>query len=400
VTADGDAVLVSVPDVPAMGARTIRLEDATDASPAASQLTVTDERLENDHLRVTFDEQGRIRVYDRDAERSVLEGPGNDLRLYRDLPADFDAWDVDGDAYRVSDAVPGPETVTVRETGPVRGVVRQEYAIGDSRIVQDVTLYADARQVEFHTTVEWYAEERLLKTHFPIDAATQRATYDVQFGHTERPTHDNTSWDAARFEEFHHHWVDVSDAAGGAAVLNDCKYGVHVDGSDVGLSLLRAPNWPDPDADRGTHEFSYALKPHGGSLQDAGVVEAGYAFNCPVDTVPVAETTTVEGDTTTVDDEATANETEATTLEGPRVHGEGVVVESLKRAEDGDAIVFRLYEAYGRDASVTLDPGTAIADASAVSIVEDHRDTLPVTDDAVPLTFEPFEVKTVRVEPS
>jgi alpha-mannosidase len=173
--------------------------------------------------------------------------------------------------------------------------------------------------------------------------------------------------------------VDVTDSASGAAVLNDCKYGANVDGSDVGLSLLRAPTEPDPEADRGRHEFSYALRPHDGSLQDGGVVEAGYEFNVPARAVPVDD---------------------AVNFTGPTIDAEGVVIESVKRAEDDpDALVVRCYEAYGRSIEATLDPGFPVADAARVSIVEDERESLSV-EDGIDLSLDAFEIESIHLTPA
>jgi hypothetical protein len=97
---------------------------------------------------------------------------------------------------------------------------------------------------------------------FPVDVRSLRATYEIQYGHVERPTHANTSWDVARFEVCAHKWADLSEPGYGVALLNDCKYGYDIAGNVIRLSLLRAPTWPDPVADRGHHRFTYRLFPH------------------------------------------------------------------------------------------------------------------------------------------
>ena len=123
--------------------------------------------------------------------------------------------------------------------------------------------------MDFDTHVDWHETNRLLTVAFPVDIRSLRATYEIQFGHVERPTHANTSWDVARFEVCAHRWADLSEPGYGVALLNDSKYGYDIAGNVMRLSLLRSPTWPDPVADRGTHHFVYRLFPHAGDLREA-----------------------------------------------------------------------------------------------------------------------------------
>ena len=157
------------------------------------------------------------------------------------------------------------------EAGPLRAGIRVVRRFGDSRITQVIRLDAGSRFIDFDTEVEWHETNRLLKVAFPVDVRSLRATYEIQYGHVERPTHANTSWDVARFEVCAHKWADLSEPGYGVALLNDCKYGYDIAGNVIRLSLLRAPTWPDPVADRGHHRFTYRLLPHAGDLRDAGV---------------------------------------------------------------------------------------------------------------------------------
>ena len=125
-------------------------------------------------------------------------------------------------------------------------------------------LAAGSRRLEFHTEVDWHERHRFLKVAFPVAVRSTRATYEIQHGHIERPTVANTSWDEARFEVCGHRWADLSEAGYGVALLNNCKYGYDIRGHVMRLSLLRAPGYPDPEADQGRHHFAYALLPHEG----------------------------------------------------------------------------------------------------------------------------------------
>ena len=157
---------------------------------------------------------------------------------------------------------------------------------GASTITQTMRLASGSRRLDFDTEVDWHEHHKFLKVAFPVDVHASRATYEIQFGHLERPTHANTSWDVARFEVCAHRWADLSEPGYGVALLNDCKYGYDIHGNVMRLSLLRSPGWPDPESDQGAHRFSYALFPHAGDLRDAGVIAEAEAFNLPLVVMP------------------------------------------------------------------------------------------------------------------
>ena len=373
---DEEAYLFETPDIPALGVSTVALETA--CGEVDSALDASQTHLENALIRVDLHEDGTISAYDRETDRPLFDGVGNRIVNYRDHPAGSDAWDLEGDIYETGEDLPAPTDVEVVETGPVRATVRQTREFSDSVLVQEISIKRDSKRIDFDTEVDWREEEQFLKVHFPADVHTNEATYDTHFGHIERPTHDNTSWDVARFEEPHQQWVDVSDHDYGVSVLNDCKYGVHVDETDVSLSLLRAPNYPDPDADRGTHEFTYAVYPHEGDLQTGGVIEEGYDLNAPVQAVPVDEA--VEYAPVDVDER-------------------GVVVESIKRAEDDEnALVIRVYEAWGRETEARISFDLPVESAAETNLIEDHEADLPVADGAVALDLDSFDIRTVRLD--
>jgi alpha-mannosidase len=210
------------------------------------------------------------------------------------------------------------------------------------------------------------------------------ATYEIQYGHVERPTHRNTSWDTARFEVCAHKWVDVSEPGYGVALLNDCKYGHDVDGTVLRLSLLRAPVSPDPTMDRGSHHFTYSLFPHVGDFREAGVVEEGYALNLPLRIVPLPADRAVA---------ASAPHTWGAF----RVAGDGVFIESIKRAERSDDVIVRLYEAWGRRTSVTVETALPVEQVQRTDLLEREVDA-PFTFDGgtVGLDLRPFELVTLR----
>jgi alpha-mannosidase len=241
--------------------------------------------------------------------------------------------------------------------------------------------------VQFDTEVDWHETNKFLKVAFPVSVRSQRATYEIQYGHVERPTHANTSWDVARFEVCAHKWADLSEPGYGVALLNDCKYGHDIRGNVMRLSLLRAPTWPDPVADRGTHRFTYQLLPHAGDLREAGVIDAGYDLNVPLRAVSVGPG-------------SGARPRSATLLS---VDAPNVVLEVVKQPDDDahqGACILRLYEAWGRRGPVTVRAPWPLARASRTDLLEHEEHELRVDDDRVHLEVDPFEIVTVLVQPA
>ncbi len=237
-------------------------------------------------LRVIIDRAtGNIRsIRDHRHDREVLAPgqAGNVFQLHRDLPNDYDAWDVDPFYMETCEEVGGLTAIEICEQTELRAAVRIERAFGESSIVQHIALCAGSARIDFDTEIEWQESHKFLKVAFPVNVRSPRATYEIQFGHIERPTHYNTSWDMARFEVCAQKWADLSEGDYGVALLNDCKYGYDIHGNVMRLSLLRAPTAPDRQADRGHHEFIYALLPHGGDFRKGGVIEQACALNMPL----------------------------------------------------------------------------------------------------------------------
>ncbi|MBP2476275.1 alpha-mannosidase [Crossiella equi] len=344
--------------------------------------------LRNEFLDVVLDADGLVTsILDREAGREVV-APGaraNLLQLHPDFPNQWDAWDVDI-FYRnkVTDLTEA-KSVSVEADGGALASVRIERAFSLSTVTQVLTLRAGARQVDVHTEVDWHETEKFLKLSFPVDVQSDRVAAETQFGHVYRPTHANTSWDAAKFEICAHRWVHIGEPDYGVALVNDSTYGhdvtraAHPDGgtvSTIRASLLRAPRFPDPQTDHGVHVFEHALVV-GASKADA--VRAGYRVNLPERVV-------------TGSGEAVAP------LVG--TDNPAVVIESVKLAEDrsGDLVV-RLYEALGCRAKARLALGVRVSGAHSTDLLERRwAETVEyeVTAGGVELSLRPFEIRTLR----
>lgn len=362
------------------------LDGADGEAPAGEgAVVVADRSMDNGLVRIEWDDDGLLTsVWDTRAGREVLApgARGNLLQLHPDHPRRWDAWDVDPE-YReqVTDLV-AAESVEVVERGPLRGGVRIVRRFGSSTVEQVVRLSAGSAVVEFDTTVDWQERHAFLKAAFPVAVRSDRAAYEIQFGHCYRTTHENTSWDAAQFEVCGHRWADLSETGFGVALLNDCKYGYDVHGSVLRLSLLRGPTHPDPVADQGVHRFRYGLLPHCGGPGPGGVVDAGYAFNHPA---RVVEPSAAVGGKAPV---------EASLL---WVDQPSVVIETVKPADAGDGIVVRLYEAWGGRCRVRLGAAFDIAGAVVTDLLERDLGAALVEDGGVVLDVLPFQIVTVKL---
>ena len=364
-----------------------RVFDLVTARPAPHGGVTADARsLENDHLRVELDDRGLLSsVFDKDARRQVLApgARGNRLQLHPDYPNFFDAWDIDRFSFDQVVDVDEVESVEVVEQGPLRAGIRVERSFGRSHVAQVIRLSAGTRFVDFVTDVEWHETNRLLKAAFPVDVRSLRATYEIQYGHVERPTHANTSWDVARFEVCAQKWADLSEPGYGVALLNDCKYGYDIAGNVIRLSLLRAPTWPDPVADRGHHHFVYRLLPHSGDLRAGGVVDAGYDLNVPLRAVATSPHAGPMDRSVSMVSVDAAN----------------VVIEVVKRSDDdAGVLVVRLYEAWGQRGPVTVHAPWDVRRATRTDLLERSVDEVATEGTAITLDMTPFQIATLKLE--
>lgn len=351
--------------------------------PGEPALQAQPDRLENDRLRVELNPQGDItRIYDKQSRREVLAPGtvGNQFQAFEDRPLNWDAWDVDV-FYDDKQFLAQPaESVRVLENGPLRATLEVRRRILSSTYIQRISLSAGSPRLDFDTEIDWRERHVLLKVAFPVDILSPVATHEIQWGHVQRPTHRNTSWDWARFETCAQKWVDMSEGGYGVALLNDCKYGHDVQANVIRLSLLRSPTWPDPQADQGTHRFSYSLLPHPG-LTPSAIASHAYALNDPA--------LVVAGD-------RRPPRPPASLIQAPA----GVVLETVKAAEDGEGLIVRLYECDRRRGWVSLRTDFPLRAAYRANLLEETQEELEVHDQEVRLYLTPFQIATLRLIPA
>jgi alpha-mannosidase len=245
-----------------------------------------------------------------------------------------------------------------------------------SRLTQRVSLDALARRLDFDCDCHWHEHHKFLKVEFPTTIRSDTATYEIQFGHVQRPTHFNTSYDIARFEVCAFRWADLSQPGLGLTLVNDSKYGHATHRHVLRLSLLRAPTHPDPHADRGRHRFRYGLVPHAGDFRAAGIVAMAQDFNHPLLLQPTAAA--------------------PRHVSFFRVNNPAVVLDTVKRAEDSSDIILRLYEAHGTHARARLTSALPVGAVTVCNLLEEPTGRLAWRE-GVTLRLRPFQILTLKL---
>jgi alpha-mannosidase len=343
--------------------------------------------LDNGIIRAVLDSDGLITSlidYATGREAIAPGARGNLLELHRDTPNEWDAWDIDEFYRRNVTALTAAQDVRLEPAESGARVVVERMA-GSSPVTQSITLDVGSDSLAITTAVEWQESEKLLKLGFPLDVKADRSAAETQFGHVFRPTHNNTSWEAAKFEICAHRWIHVAEPGYGVAISNSATYGHDVtrnvredDGgttTSVRLSLLRAPKFPDPAADRGHHELTVTVRPGAGIAE---AVEEGYRTNLAPRLVRGGHG--VEP-LFTVDNPA-------------------LVVEAVKLAEDGSGdVVVRLYESLGQRSAGIIKATFPVLDVQATDLLERQAEAPGVTpagQGSVHLALRPFQLITLR----
>ena len=381
---------------PSLGYKTYFVRAATAAPAVRSMLKASSDMLENEFLRVSIDRQTgcMTSLFDKrsgtealapaetDTRGSKTSACGNLLQTFVDKPKQWDAWNIDADFEKQHWDLDKADEVKLLESGPLRAVIQVKNHFQNSTFVQDITLYAGVPQVNVKTMVEWHEKHILLKVAFPLSAHSDKATFEIPFGSVERPTTRNTPAELAQFEVPAQRWADVSDSKHGFSLLNDCKYGYDAKGNVLRLSLLRSPEWPDPHADEGHHEFTYSLYPHGGSWKDALTIRRGYELNYKLISMPFEKH---QGSL-------------APEHSFVQAQPDNVIVTALKKAEDENALVVRFYEWAGKDGEVTIQLPPDAESAAETDLMERPIGKLSVHKGGVSLYTKPYEIKTIKVQ--
>lgn len=345
---------------------------------AESLFTLRENTLETPFYTIEWNDNGWLtKIYDKEVERNVLrEGEeGNVLEIFEDKPLIFDAWDIEIYHCEKMQRVKSTEAPKLVEDGPLKAVVRFHYKYNLSTFTQDMIVYKNSKRIDFKTHADWHETHKLLKVAFNTDIRTTKATYDIQFGHVERPTHWNNSWDWAKFEVCGHKWADISETGYGISLLNDCKYGYGIKDGVITLSLLKSSKYPDTEADMGEHDFTYALYPHIGAVTEGGTIEEANRLNLPAQVAA-----------------GVFNDSRRLVT----VSSDSVQIDAIKKAEDEECLIVRLHECRGARNRITLGSDYPVKRIVTCNLLE--HDLGEVIEDAnVTFTIKPFEIKTFKL---
>ena len=376
--ADGDGVLALV-RVPACGAVSLKPAKAEmKGIEARAELTNDGAVIENGIVRAVVNARGEVVSFvDKKSGREFAAGPMNKFLMYKDVPRLFDAWDIDSNYILQPVEIDEPVTLTVLSAGPLRAALRVSRKLLNSTLEQEIVLDADSRRLDFVTRVDWHELHRLLKVEFPVAVQATEGINEIQFGYMNRPTHRSRLYDSDRFEVCNQRYSALCDENHGAAVLNDCKYGISMNGNALQLTLLRAAASPEMRADNGEHSFTYAFTAWEGSFMDSPVVREAYALNVPMQVAAG----TVDG------------------FSAFGVDAPNVFIDTVKPAEDGSGdIILRLYEAKRADTACELSVNIPARRVWNCDLMENRLEELPLEDGRVKLGFHTFQLRTLRIE--
>jgi len=389
--------LLDVGEVPPYSVAPLLLATGSSAKPeqehTCKRVAASPTLLENVYLRVELDPAGDIvRIYDKQNHRDVLPAGtiANQFLAFEDRPINPDAWDVDifyDDKMWLADPA---DSVRVVESGPLRATLEVRRRILKSEYVQRISLAHNSARLDFDTTIQWRERHILLKTASPVDVLSPVATYEIQWGNVQRPTHRNTSWDWARFETCAQKWVDLSEGGYGVSLLNDCKYGHDIHTNVIRLSLLRGPTYPDPEADQGEHRFRYSLLPHAGRWDERSVA-AAYALNDPL---ILWTKKTKDGGRRTDKEAFVFRPSSFVSADLP-----SVVIETIKQAEDGQGVIVRLYESQRCRGNLTLSYSFALARAWRTNLLEENQEEIECAGGCLTVPIKPYQILTLRLLP-
>lgn len=403
-----------VENVPALGWKTISVNAAEDCKNH-SALQTSESHLENDYFSIDIDETGALSsIYDKKNDREILTDRGNVLEAYDDHPHEWDNWELN-DYHRETRWEINDVASIETQMDEVSASVMITRHFLDSDFQQTITIYRDIPRIDFELESDWHEHHVFVKTAFPVDILSDKATYEIQYGAVERPTHSNTSWDQARFEVCAQKWVDYSEYGYGVALLNDCKYGHDIHDGVMRLSLIKCGTYPDAMADQGHHHARYSLVPHAGSWQEAEIPKKAYGFNCPLYAVSVGD-----GDVNVDETNAIAvNPEDANAcLESScrsflpasysfaQTDCNNVIITVAKEACDDDAIILRAYEANGMRSKTMFTLGFEAAEVCEVNMLENEvfcqcelmeSEENSMENRKFTTVFKPYEIKTFKI---
>jgi alpha-mannosidase len=366
-------VIFAARDVPPLGFKVFWIRQAEQAP--TSGLGAGDYWIESPRFRVEVDPKTGhvVSVRDKQSGREVLAAGGhaNVLRLLGDDSGGHTAWEIKYTGEQTDLAE--PTYVRVAERGPVRATIQVEYLRNGSVYNQRISLYDDVERIDFPTTIDWRERHHLLKVSLPVAVVADRFTREIPFGNITHPC----GGDEVPAQQ----WIDLSDDTWGVSLLNDCKYGHSVSGSDMTITLLRSPTDPDPVADVGRHTMTYSLYPHAGSWRAALTQRRAQELNTPL----LARVTPKHGGP------LGSSHSVAAVTPG------NVFLAAIKPCEDSGAVVLRVWEAHGQAAQAEIRLPRAPRAAVEVDLLEQEVGPARTSGDTLVVDIKPYEIRSFKL---
>ncbi len=378
VKIDGKSVYVK--DIPAKGYKLVN-PDFSDTGVKISGRTVSTKfftvKLDKDYNIVS--------IFDKKNHREVVKNgaKANQFIVLEDYNDCYPTWELQFSSRDKQYNIDTVSDIYVINDGARQGihVTRQHQ---DSTINQIMWFYADMPKIDFETKVDWHQIKQILKVSFPVDINSDKASYEIQFGTIERPTHFNTTWDQAKFEVCGHKYADLSEGCYGVSLINDCKYGHDIHNSDMRLTLIKC-DWNPGNTgvynDQGEHEFTYSIYPHAGNLASCDVVKYAYDLNMPMTALKA------EGDGSLDDEYSLVS-----------IDKDNVIIETVKEAEYGNETIVRMYETKNTRTKATVKFGFNVSEAYLANLSEKEQKKLTVKNNTVSLDIKPFEIVTLKLK--
>lgn len=349
----------------------------------ACSVKVTENTIENRFFRVRFSGADIKSIYDKVNRRELIRRgeKANVIRCYEDYPRDYDAWELSSYYVDKSWDMNDIESIEPFTDGAAAGLKITRRFL-DSVMIQKICMYDEIARIDFDTFVDWKQDHILVKALFPFDIHAEKATFDIQFGSVERATHRNTSWDKAKFEVCAHKFADISEEDYGVSLMNDCKYGYSVHGSDMSITLLKSATYPNPDADKCEHRFVYSIYPHRGNHRSGGTYAAAYNLNVPMYAM------------------ALGKQSGKLPCEYSFVSAdcENVIIDTVKKTEDGSGTLIRMFEAHNKRSRTHIKLGFAANKVFLADLSENKLSELKIKDGEVEIEIKPFEIITLIAE--
>lgn len=384
-------LLIYTPEIPPLGYKAFKVMEEEIKEeivwPIRGQLIIGKDRIENKYFQIRLNKKGQITsLYDKEFQREVLPkgNEANVFQAFEDRPMDYDAWDIDIYYQEKKYIIDDLAEIKIEEAGPDRGVIRFKWYFLDSVIEQRMIVYADKRRIDFETNVDWHQHQILLKVAFPANIRSTKATYEIQFGNIERPTHWNTSWDYAKFETAAQRWVDLSERNYGVSLLNNCKYGYDIKGQTLRLTLIKSGIIPDPEADQGHHSFTYSFYPHQGDWFEGGTTREAYELNYPL-LATMSNNKDKEGSLLPVSRSLV------------NIKANSVILDTIKKAEDDNSLILRFYEYGNQRDTVKVELLQRIKNVLECNLVEKGIEEVMFDKNKFEFKIRPYEIRSFKI---